>query len=141
MNSKISVFNSSSHKFLPKKKVQDRLKEVFLSESVDLSWVNVIYLNDDEIHQMNKEHLEHDYPTDVITFELEKEPLEGEIYIGTDTAIYQAKEYKVSSSNEMQRLAIHGALHLCGYDDKTDEQKQLMRQKEDFYLADTRKNS
>jgi len=141
MNSKISVFNSSSHKFLPKKKVQDKLKEVFSSESVGVSWVNVIYLNDDEIYQMNKEHLEHDYPTDVITFELEKEPLEGEIYIGTDTAIYQAKECKVSSSNEMQRLAIHGALHLCGYNDKTDEQKQLMRQKEDFYLADTRKNS
>lgn len=141
MSFNVQIFNSSSHKFLPKKKVEEKVKKVILSESKKASQINIIYLDDNEIHRMNKEFLEHDFPTDVITFELESQPLEGEIYIGTDTAISQAKEYKVSSSNEMQRLAIHGVLHLCGYDDKTDKQKQIMRQKEDFYLADTRKNS
>ena len=134
----ILVFNSSSTKFLPKKKVTEAIKRVFEGEKnqrkVSEIKVNVIYLNDDEIHNMNKEFLSHDYPTDVITFTLEENPLEGEIYIGAGVAKDQAREYRVSVRNECLRLAVHGALHLCGYEDNTDKKRQEMHLLENKYM-------
>lgn len=134
----ILVFNSSSTKFLPKKKVTEAIKRVFEGEKnqrkVSEIKVNLIYLNDDEIHNMNKEFLSHDYPTDVITFTLEENPLEAEIYIGVGVAKSQAVEYGVSHQNECLRLAVHGALHLCGYEDDTDKKRQAMHLLENKYM-------
>ena len=98
--------------------------------------LNIVYLSDKEIHEMNREYLDHDYPTDVITFTIddEGEILEGEIYIGAETARSQAGEYGVSLSREIMRLAVHGTLHLMGMDDRTPQEKQKMTQEEDRYL-------
>jgi len=88
--------------------------------------------------KLNNEYLQHDYYTDVITFSLNEDDtkeIDGEIYICVDVAEEQAKEYKVSLSNELSRLAIHGLLHLCGYGDKTDEEQKLMRSLENKYLS------
>lgn len=97
--------------------------------------VTVILMSDDDLLQLNREFLKHDYYTDVITFVLEEEPLEGEIYISVDRAREQALEYKVTLHNEVCRLAIHGALHLAGYDDGTESEREAMRVLEDTYLT------
>ena len=102
---------------------------------VPLAQVNVILVDDEELLRMNREHLRHDYYTDVITFTIEEKPLEGEIYISLDRAREQAGEYRVGVYEEVTRLAIHGALHLAGYDDATEGERERMRGLEDRYLA------
>lgn len=135
MSKTIEIFNSSSLKYLPIKKAQKAVETTLKGESVSNAEVNVIYMDDPDIHQMNQEYLNHDYPTDVITFPLNETPLEGEIYIGAETAVKQAEEYKVSLTNELLRLVIHGTLHLCGYDDATDEERHDMHLLENKYLG------
>ncbi len=97
--------------------------------------VNVIYLNNEDIHEMNRKYLEHDYPTDVITFTLDEDELEGEIYIGVETAKENADRFEVDLSEELLRLAAHGTLHLMKQDDSTDEERKEMRKLENKYLS------
>jgi rRNA maturation RNase YbeY len=135
---KIAVYNSSNYKFLPIKKIINYLNYVLKGEKKNNAVVNVVYVDKDEILKLNNEYLQHDYYTDVITFSLNEDDtkeIDGEIYICVDVAEEQAKEYKVSLSNELSRLAIHGLLHLCGYGDKTDEEQKLMRSLENKYLS------
>lgn len=134
MSINISIFNVSGRKFLPKSKVERKLISVFENEHIEQVDVGVIFGTDKDIHTMNRSYLGHDYPTDVISFTLEKEPLLGEIYISVDTADMQAKEYGVSLTNELMRLSIHGALHLCGYEDDTEVLKINMTRLENKYL-------
>lgn len=135
---KIAVYNSSNYKFLPIKKIINYLNYVLKGEKKNNAVVNVVYVDKDEILKLNNEYLQHDYYTDVITFSLNEgdtKEIDGEIYICVDVAEEQAKEYKVSLSNELSRLAIHGLLHLCGYGDKTDEEQKIMRSLENKYLS------
>lgn len=135
MSISISVFNSSSRKPLANKSIVQKIDNVLEHFKIKKAEINVIFVNDDEIHRINKEFLNHDYPTDVITFPFEDNNLEGEIYISVDTADMQAKEYKVTLTNELMRLAIHGTLHLIGYEDDTKEKKAEMSELEDKFLA------
>jgi probable rRNA maturation factor len=96
--------------------------------------INLVVCDDSFIHDLNKQYLAHDYPTDVITFVLEAHPLDAEIYISYETAAEQAKDYQVSLTQEMCRLAVHGALHIAGYDDDSDEKRQAMHKLENHYL-------
>lgn len=130
----IRVFNNSSFKYLPKSKIIRALKNLLNKEGVSESLINVYYLDDNEIHRINKEFLNHNYPTDVITFPLEECPLEADIVIGVGVAKTQAKEYNVSLTNEIARLAIHGCLHILGYNDKIPKEKELMTKLENKYL-------
>jgi probable rRNA maturation factor len=101
--------------------------------SASLSYVIV---DDPSIHSMNRTYLHHDYPTDIISFPLgEADEFEGEMYISADTARRNAVEYRVSLREEFARLAIHGALHLCGYDDRTETDKMTMRWEEGYYFG------
>lgn len=142
IGTEIEVFNSSQTVLLPIKKVRGITDFVFrsFSKSKGLPYkflrLNVVYLTDTDIHVMNREYLGHDYPTDVITFTIEAsgEELEGEIYIGAETAARQALEYGVSLTGEVLRLAVHGVLHLLGMDDQTPQDKEKMTQEEDRYL-------
>jgi rRNA maturation RNase YbeY len=133
----INVFNSSNRKKLPIKKISQYLENVLKGESISNANINVIYVDNDEILRLNKEYLSHDYYTDVITFSLleEDEGIDGEVYICVDVAEEQANNYNVSLSNELFRLAIHGTLHLCGYDDDNEENKSKMRDLENLYLG------
>lgn len=102
------------------------------------SSLNFIFCSDKNLLQINKEYLNHNYFTDIITFDL-SEPgsgsIDGEIYISIDSVKSNAKRYGCSLKSELHRVIFHGVLHLCGYADKTDEEQKLMTKKEDHYLG------
>jgi len=95
------------------------------------------FCSDDYLLQINQQHLNHHYFTDIITFDLadKKGEIEGDIYISLDRVRDNAKTNQVSLSKELKRVIIHGVLHLCGYKDKTSQEVVLMRKKEDYYLS------
>ncbi|GDX64617.1 MAG: rRNA maturation RNase YbeY [Ignavibacteria bacterium] len=130
----VQVFNDSNQKPVPRTKIQEVVRRVFASEGIKEAEVNVIIVTDERIHELNIEFLKHDYPTDVITFPISEDPLEGEVYISADTARNQAVEYGVTLTEEILRLAAHGALHLAGYDDSTPEGKKQMSVLETKYM-------
>jgi probable rRNA maturation factor len=131
---KIEVFNESGIKNLPKLKLAKAVKYALRGEGRIHAEINIVLLNNADIKEMNNHYLNHDYPTDVISFKMENDPLAGEIYIGAEIAIQQAIEYKVSVTNELMRLAIHGALHIVGYEDDSKEKKSVMSSLEDLYI-------
>lgn len=117
-------------------RITSAIQRTLQGEKVKQADIAVIIVSDDELLELNKMYLNHHYYTDVITFPLGDEggPIEGEIYISMDTAAAQAKEYSVSRTNELTRLAVHGTLHLVGYDDATKEQREHMHQLENKYI-------
>ena len=116
--------------------VKSAVNEVFSGEAVTISSISVLFISDDEIMKVNKKYLNHDFTTDVITFPLGEEPdsIEGEIYISIDTTRRNSAEFGVTPKSELLRVAIHGALHLAGYDDSTSILKSKMKAKENYYL-------
>lgn len=119
---------------------QDRLAkwlfDVADSEEKDLLEVNYIFCSDDYLLDLNREHLDHDYYTDVITFQLTEGVVHGDIFISTDRVADNARELGVPFEQELHRVMVHGVLHLAGYGDKTPEQEAQMRAKEDQYLKE-----
>lgn len=104
-------------------------------ENKKITDVNFILLNDEELRVINRDYLNHDDYTDVISFDLaEEKNVEGEVYLSYDRIKENSFHYGVSSQNEFNRVMIHGMLHLIGYTDGTDEGKNEMRTKEDYYL-------
>ncbi len=139
MKFEIHIFNDTERKFIPKAKMQRVVENVLRGEKwrgkpIQSASVSIVLVNDAKIHAMNKEFLQHDYPTDIITFPLEEETIDGELYISLDTAARQAEEYGVSLTNELMRLAAHGTLHLVGYDDVSTEERKEMSRLEDTYI-------
>jgi len=110
---------------------------VFRKEGVKLGSLNYIFCTDKRLLKINQDFLKHDYYTDIITFELSPKglPIEGEIYISVDRVKENAITEETSFKQELLRVILHGALHLCGYKDKTAAQVTLIRQKEEFYLS------
>ena len=96
--------------------------------------INYIFCDDPYILNINKQYLQHDYFTDIITFDYsENEKISGDIFISIDTVDKNAKEYNTQST-ELYRVIIHGILHLCGFKDKTTNESNEMRKQEDFCL-------
>jgi rRNA maturation RNase YbeY len=126
-----------SYNLKNKQKTRDWITKAADSEGFTIGTINYIFTNDHILVQLNKEYLRHYTLTDIITFDLSDQDKEitGDIYISVDRARENAKEYKVTLGNELNRLMIHGILHLMGYKDKTREEKALMRAKEEFYLS------
>jgi rRNA maturation RNase YbeY len=96
-----------------------------------------VFCSDEYLHSMNVSFLQHDDYTDIITFDLSEDSkalIEGEIYISVDRVKSNASELGVSFRQEMLRVIFHGALHLCGYGDKTKASKAIMRSMEETYL-------
>lgn len=106
-------------------------------EGKDLFCISYNFCSDGYLLNMNREHLNHDYLTDIITFELHEknQPIEGDVYISIDRVKDNAQTLGVKFSDEFCRVLVHGALHLCGYEDKTKAQAETMRAKEDYYLS------
>jgi len=96
-----------------------------------------IFCSDEHLLQMNQQFLSHNTLTDIITFDLSEEEtrMEGEIYISIDRVTDNAAKYKVPLTDELHRVIFHGALHLCGFKDKKEADKKIMRLKEDECLA------
>src|ERR1044071_3674818 len=98
--------------------------------------VNVIFCSDDYLLEMNREHLDHDYYTDIITFDYSEEAVvSGDLFISVDRVSDNASGLSVSFLDELNRVCVHGLLHLCGYKDKSEAEELLMRSKEDEMLA------
>ena len=98
--------------------------------------VSIAIVDDPTIHALNRQYLQHDYATDVLSFVLEQttELLEGEIVVSSDTAQAQAREYQWTAAQELLLYVIHGLLHLVGFDDQSDTQRAEMRCAEQTYL-------
>jgi len=105
------------------------------TEGVPLGDLNYVFCSDEYLLQMNKEYLDHDYYTDVITFPMDDASVYGDIFISTDRVADNAKTLGVTPLQELLRVMIHGALHLAGYGDKTPEEEKVMREKEETYLG------
>ena len=100
-------------------------------KSKELSEINVILVNNKKIRELNREFLNRDRPTDVISFNLGSI---GEIYISTWIALEKSREYGWSVEYEITRYALHGLLHILGYDHEEEEEAKLMEEKEETYL-------
>jgi probable rRNA maturation factor len=113
------------------------LSTLFRKERKKLAEIHYIFVSDDRLLEINRQFLQHDYYTDIITFPLSErgQPISGEIYISVDRVRENAREFGSSLKDELLRVIFHGALHLCGYSDKTSPQLGKMRQLEDKYLA------
>lgn len=98
--------------------------------------VDLIFTGDRKLYEINSEFLGHDYYTDIVTFNYNNgKSVNGEIYISTDRVRENAGKFNVPFKTELKRVVFHGILHLCGYDDRTAEQKATMREMEEMYLA------
>lgn len=115
-------------------KLKQFLQHLFKKEKTVLVSLKYIFCSDEFLLEVNKQYLKHDYYTDIISFSLGGHAVEGEIYISIDRVKDNAVTYKTSFKRELHRVIFHGALHLCGYKDKLNEEKEIMRAKEDRYL-------
>lgn len=118
------------------KKLRAVLSDIFASYNLTPAAVSIVVVGNEEILSVNREFLNHNFTTDVITFaENEGDEVSGEIYISIETVKTNSYNYNVSLNEEFSRVAIHGVLHMCGLKDKTKEQKAEMSGHEDFWLS------
>lgn len=111
------------------------LKSVAVNENRKIGDINVIFCSDAYVLDVNKKFLQHDYFTDIITFDYcEGDVLSGDLFISVDCVRDNSSFYGTDFENELNRVIVHGVLHLIGYDDHCDEDIKMMRSKEDFYL-------
>ena len=111
------------------------LREVAASELRKLGDINIIFCSDNYILDVNMKYLQHDYFTDIITFDYcEKDVLSGDLFISVDSVRENALYYGTEFEDELNRVMVHGILHLIGYDDHTEDEVKTMRSKEDCYL-------
>lgn len=111
------------------------LQNIIVSEQKKIGEINYIFCDDEYILKVNQDYLQHDYYTDIITFDYVKgKTISGEIFVSlqriSDNASTLSKDYE----DELRRVLAHGILHLCGYKDKSEEEEREMRNKEDYYL-------
>lgn len=121
---------------LPRIKLKAFISTIFKKEGKALANLTYVFCSDEYLLDINRRFLNHDYYTDVITFDISETKLEteGEIYISIDRVKDNAKTLTETYGREMLRVIFHGALHLCGYKDKSKQQKMEMRKMEDLYL-------
>lgn len=132
----IEIINDTTFRGVPRKALYNAISNVLNHFKVTSATINLIMVDDEQILEMNKQYLGHNYITDVISFNLSesKDEIIGEVYICLQQAQRQAKEYQVTFKNEILRLAIHGILHIFGFTDSKLEEKNKMTKMEDFFL-------
>ena len=109
---------------------------ILISENKTEGDIVLIFCSDQYLLEINKKHLNHDYYTDIITFDYCVEKIvSGDLYISIDRVKENSKTFNESFINELSRVVIHGVLHLCGYNDKTEADQKIMRNLENKYLA------
>jgi probable rRNA maturation factor len=118
-------------------KLKQFISSLFKKESKNLQTLNYVFCSDEHLLSINRQYLNHDYYTDIITFDLSenKNSIIGDIYISYDRIKDNAKTQNTTIKEELHRVIFHGALHLCGYKDKTKNDIKLMREKEETYLT------
>lgn len=113
------------------------IRRIFQMEGAVAGEINYVFCSDNYLFELNTTYLKHNTYTDIITFQYSwpPQPVLSDIYISVDRVRENAKIYDISFLNELYRVIFHGALHLCGYKDKTKKDSSEMRAKEDFYLS------
>lgn len=112
------------------------LKFVAESEIRKIGNINIIFCSDNYILDVNLKYLQHDYFTDIITFDYcERNVLSGDLFISVDSVRDNSVFYGTEFADELNRVIVHGVLHLIGYDDHSDSEQRMMRSKEDYYLS------
>lgn len=121
---------------LAEESLSNWITEVCSKESKEFGDISLIFCSDEYLLDMNRTHLDHDYYTDIITFDYtENQLVSGDLFISIDRVRENASDFNVSFVHELHRVIIHGVLHLCGYKDKCDEEEKLMRSKENYALS------
>jgi len=120
-----------------KTRLRSWLRSVIHQHNKKISSINFIFTSDNLLLEINKKYLKHNTYTDIITFDQSSKPnkIEADIYISLDRVSFNSINLKTSFEEELHRVMIHGVLHLLGYKDKTKEEKEEMRKKENHYLA------
>jgi rRNA maturation RNase YbeY len=116
--------------------VKKWIKETIVKEGKTTKDINFIFCDDYFLHEKNRAYLGHDTFTDIITFDYsDRDLISGDIFISIDRVRENAPINNAPFENELSRVIIHGILHLLGYKDKGKKEKEIMREKEDFYLS------
>ena len=154
----IEIADQQSSLFVERAFLEMAVERVLVEEGISSARISIALVDDAEIHRINRQFLGHDYPTDVVSFRLDDLensdvtidamspasseasndsalPLEGELIVSTETAIREAGAQGWSPTAELLLYVVHGLLHLCGYDDLTDEARPVMRSRERELLA------
>jgi len=122
----------SEFKIQNKTDYTDWINRVIVSEGFAVGQIDYIFCSDDYLVQLNEEYLNHDTFTDIITFDYTNgETISGDIFISTERVEDNAKKFDVEFSNELKRVMSHGVLHLVGFGDKSEEERKVMREKEE----------
>lgn len=135
--SKISVYAPQEIVSIDKGRMREIARSVLEGEGVKDYEISIAFVDNPTIHRLNKQYLDHDEPTDVLSFPYSAanaKKLEGELIIGVEVAAEQAKDRGHDVQAELALYVIHGLLHLCGYDDKSARAEKEMRDKERHYL-------
>ena len=129
-------FEDTAFQFKKKTLNSKWLRLVAESEIRRVGQINIIFCSDNYILDVNQQYLQHDYFTDIITFDYcEGDRLSGDLFISVDTVRENSVEYGTEFDDELNRVIVHGVLHLIGYDDHNDSDIAEMRKKEDYYLS------
>lgn len=144
----IDISDQQTHLDVRGERIREVIDRVLREEGFRFGEISVALVDDAAIHKINRDFLGHDYPTDVVSFvlnsdgddlfqdrELHSKSLEGELVISTETAVREAVAHGWSADDELLLYVVHGVLHLCGYDDLTDDARPIMRRRELQVLA------
>lgn len=118
-------------------RIHDWVSYTIANEGYSLTELNYIFCSDEYLHKINIDYLDHDYYTDIITFDNsdESQTVEGDVFISIDRVRDNAQDQGIPFEHELRRVIIHGVLHLVGYNDKTTSEQEAMREKENAYLS------
>jgi len=135
--SKIDIYFEDTKPIkLKKPAIKEYIKYLINSEIKKTGDITIVLCSDNYLLEMNKKYLNHDYFTDIITFDyVEGSIISGDLFISIDRVKENADKFKVQFINELMRVIFHGVLHLIGYKDKTSNDEKLMREKENLYLS------
>ena len=134
----VRSFNAHRRRRIRHAEVRKLVRLVLKHERIRSAAVNVVFVGDAKMKDLNGTYLKHWYATDVLSFPLgerAKGPLEGEVYVNLDQALRQSRTFRASFADEKRRLVIHGVLHLAGHEDSTAALRRAMASREDAYLA------
>ena len=112
------------------------IENAIKSLGFSLESLSFVFCDDEYLKKINSKYLNHNYYTDVVTFDYsKKKEIKGDIFISIERVNENAIDYKVSFNEELFRVIIHGVLHLCGFNDKTDKEKKEIRKQENYFLG------
>ncbi len=138
MNSRFSidVCNRQSRAKIDEATLTDAISKVLSESRFESAEISLAIVDDQEMHTLNREFLDHDYPTDVLSFPFstDKDFLAGEIVVSVDTAERESKSHGLAPDQELLLYVVHGMLHLVGYDDKDQDARMVMRSKEKYFM-------